>query len=73
MRGYGEVLVGLLLAALGVVGIWYFRVDVLTILKGVIGIFVLLIGAVFLMIGVSDVREKDEDELEMESTMEEGE
>jgi len=73
MRGYGEVLVGLLLAALGVAGIWYFRVDVLTILKGVIGIFVLLIGAVFLMIGVSDVREKDEDELEMESTMEEGE
>ncbi len=73
MRGYGEVLVGLLLAALGVAGIWYFRVDVLTIIKGVIGIFVLLIGAVFLMIGVSDVREKDEDELEMESTMEEGE
>jgi 1,4-dihydroxy-2-naphthoate octaprenyltransferase len=73
MRGYGEVLVGLLFAALGVAGIWYFRVDVLTILKGVIGIIVLLIGAVFLMIGVSDVREKDEDELEMESTMEEGE
>jgi len=73
MRGYGEILVGLLLAALGVVGIWYFRVDVLTILKGVIGIIVLLVGAVFLMIGVSDVREKDEDELEMESTMEEGE
>jgi len=73
MKGYGEILVGLLLAALGVAGIWYFRVDVLTILKGVMGIIVLLIGAVFLMIGVSDVREKDEDELEMKSTMEEGE
>jgi len=63
MKGYGEILVGLLLVVLGVAGIWYFRVDVLTIIKGVIGIIVLLVGAVFLMIGVSDVRDKGEEEL----------
>ncbi|KAF5436328.1 hypothetical protein C5S36_00660 [Candidatus Methanophagaceae archaeon] len=65
MKGYGEILVGLLLVVLGVAGIWYFRVDVLTIIKGVIGIIVLLVGAVFLMIGVSDVRDKGEEELTM--------
>ncbi len=73
MRGYGEVLVGLLFAALGVAGIWYFQEEVRIVIFGVIPFIVLLIGAVFLMIGLSDVREKDEDELEMESTMEEGE
>jgi len=67
MKGYGEILVGLLLVILGVAGIWYFRVDVLTIIKGVIGIIVLLVGAVFLMIGVSDVREKGEEELTMDT------
>jgi len=67
MKGYGEILVGLLLVVLGVAGIWYFRVDVLTIIKGVIGIIVLLVGAVFLMIGVSDVRDKGEEELIMDT------
>ena len=67
MKGYGEILVGLLLVVLGVAGIWYFRVDVLTIIKGVIGIIVLLVGAVFLMIGVSDVRDKGEEELTMDT------
>jgi hypothetical protein len=32
----------------------------------VIGIIVLLVGAVFLMIGISDVREKGEEGIEME-------
>jgi len=67
MKGYGEILVGLLLVVLGVAGIWYFRVDVLTIIKGVIGIIVLLVGAVFLMIGVSDVRDKGEEVLTMDT------
>lgn len=67
MKGYGEILVGLLLVVLGVAGIWYFRVDVLTIIKGVIGIIVLLVGAVFLMIGVSDVRDKGEEELTIDT------
>ncbi len=67
MKGYGEILVGLLLVVLGVAGLWYFRVDVLTIIIGVIVIIVLLVGAVFLMIGVSDVRDKGEEELTMDT------
>lgn len=65
MKGYGEILVGLVLAALGVAGIWYFWEDVLAVILGVIGIIVLLVGAVFLMIGISDVREKGEEGVEM--------
>jgi len=61
MRGYGEILLGLLLAALGVAGIWYFWEEVLVVILGIIGIFVLLVGVVFLMIGVSDMREKEEE------------
>lgn len=73
MKGYGEILLGLVLAALGVAGIWYFQDEVLVVILGVIGIFVLLVGAVFLMIGVSDVREKGEEieALEAESEKEE--
>lgn len=73
MKGYGEILLGLVLAALGVAGIWYFQDQVLVVILGVIGIFVLLVGAVFLMIGVSDVREKGEEieALEAESEKEE--
>lgn len=54
-------MLGLVLAALGVAGIWYFREQVLDVILGIIGIFVLLVGAVFLMIGVSDMREKGEE------------
>ncbi len=70
MKGYGEILLGLVLAALGVAGIWYFQEEVLVVILGVIGIFVLLVGAVFLMIGVSDVREKGEEIEEMETESE---
>jgi glucose uptake protein GlcU len=66
MKGYGEILLGLVLAALGIAGIWYFWEDVLAVILGVIGIIVLLVGAVFLMIGISDVREKGEEGIEME-------
>ncbi|MDI6811538.1 MAG: hypothetical protein QMD80_07725 [archaeon] len=58
MNGYKELLVGLVLAALGVAGIWYFHCQVIDVLLGVIPIIVLLVGVVFLMIGVSTVREK---------------
>ena len=70
MKGYGEILLGLVLAALGVAGIWYFREQVLDVILGIIGIFVLLVGAVFLMIGVSDVREKGEEIEGMEAESE---
>ena len=72
MKGYGELLLGLVLVALGVAGIWVFRVQVLDVIKGVVGVMALLIGAVFLMIGVSDVREKGEEIEELESEKEEG-
>ena len=70
MKGYGEILLGLILAALGIAGIWYFWEDVLAVILGVIGIIVLLVGAVFLMIGISDVREKGEEGIEMEAAAE---
>jgi len=70
MKEYGEILLGIVLAALGAAGIWYFREDVLRVILGVIGIIVLLAGAVFLMIGISDVREKGEEEIEMEAVAE---
>lgn len=58
MTGYKELLVGLVLAALGVAGIWYFQRQVIVVLLGVIPLIVLLVGAMFLMIGVSTMREK---------------
>ena len=71
MTGYKELLVGLVLAALGVAGIWYFQDQVIAVLLGVIPLIVLLVGAVFLMIGVSTMREKgaemEESEAESES------
>jgi len=65
MKEYGEILLGLVLAALGVAGIVHWYIPLLEVIKGVIGIIVLMVGAVFLMIGVSDVREKGEEEIEM--------
>jgi uncharacterized membrane protein YpjA len=75
MKGIKELLIGVILAVLGVAGIWYFMRDVITVIKGVIPIFVLLVGAVFLMIGVSTMREKTVElgESEMESEKEESE
>ncbi len=72
MKEYGEILLGVVLAILGIAGIWYFRAEVLAVILGVIGIIVLMVGAVFLMIGVSDVREKGEEEIEMGEVAESG-
>lgn len=72
MKEYGEILLGLVLAALGVAGIVHWYIPLLEVIKGVIGIIVLMVGAVFLMIGVSDVREKGEEEIEMEVAAESG-
>jgi len=58
-------LLGVVLAILGVAGIVHWYLPLLEVIKGVIGIIVLMVGAVFLMIGVSDVREKGEEEIEM--------
>ncbi len=69
MNAYLELLVGILLAVVGIAmlvvpQLSIFREDVKTVILGVIPIVVLLAAAVFLMIGVSDVREKGEEELE---------
>lgn len=66
MKEYGEILLGLALAVLGVAGIVFLYKDVWTVIKGVVGIIVLLVGAVFLVIGISDVREKGEEGIEGE-------
>jgi len=77
MRGFGELLIGLVLVIAGVGmlvnpwGVIFFRDALIIVILGVIPIIVLLAGAVFLMIGVSDVREKGE-EIEIESEKEEG-
>jgi hypothetical protein len=63
MKGYGEILIGVVLVIVGI-GILvlpqipYFRDALITVILGAIPIIVLVVGAVFLMIGVSDVREK---------------
>jgi hypothetical protein len=72
MKGYGEILLGVVLAALGVAGIVHWYIPLLEVIKGVIGIIVLMVGAVFLMIGISDVREKGEEEIEMGEVAESG-
>ena len=69
MNAYLELLVGVLLAVVGIAmlvvpQLSIFREGVKTVILGVIPIVVLLAAAVFLMIGVSDVREKGEEELE---------
>ncbi len=55
MKEYGEILLGVVLAILGVAGIVHWYIPLLEVIKGVIGIIVLMVGAVFLMIGVSEV------------------
>ena len=72
MNAYLELLVGVLLAVVGIAmlvvpQLSIFREGVKTVILGVIPIVVLLAAAVFLMIGVSDVREKGEEELESET------
>lgn len=66
MKGFGEILIGVVLVIVGI-GILVipqtdlFRVGLKWVILGAIPIIVLLAGAVFLMIGVSDVRDKGED------------
>jgi len=77
MNAYLELLVGVLLAVVGIAMLVVpqlstFRESVKIVILGVIPIVVLLAAAVFLMIGASDVREKEEEE-ELESETEKGE
>ncbi|MHC1579566.1 MAG: hypothetical protein ACXQTZ_02780 [Candidatus Alkanophagales archaeon] len=58
MNPYVSLLGGLLLTALGALGIYVFKDDFLTVLRGVVGVVVLIVGVIFLMIGVSDLRDR---------------
>lgn len=79
MKGIKELVIGLVLVLVGI-GLlvipqgWFWQA-VVTVILGVIPIFVLLVGAVFLMIGVSTMREKSVEmgECEVESGKEESE
>jgi len=78
MKGYGEILVGVVLVIVGI-GILVlpqiddFRVALITLILGAIPLIVLLVGAVFLMIGVSDVRDKGEEIEDISEGSEKGE
>jgi len=49
-KASAKVLVGLILLSLGVWFIWLWRFDVLVLIRGSIGIFVALLGVIFLAI-----------------------
>ncbi len=62
----GAVLVIVGIGILVVPQVDFFREALVTVILGVIPIIVLLVAAVFLMIGVSDVKERGEEGIEME-------
>jgi hypothetical protein len=78
MKGFGEILIGVVLVIVGI-GILVipqtdlFRVGLKWVILGAIPIIVLLAGAVFLMIGVSDVRDKGEEIEDISEGSEKGE
>ncbi len=78
MKGFGEILIGVVLVIVGI-GILVipqtdlFREGLKWVILGAIPIIVLLAGAVFLMIGVSDVRDKSEEIEDISEGSEKGE
>jgi len=76
MKEYGEILLGVVLVVAGIGMLVMpqdlFREALKTVILGAIPLIVLMVGAVFLMIGVSDVREKGEEEIEMGVAAESG-
>ncbi|RJS71714.1 hypothetical protein CW714_05320 [Methanophagales archaeon] len=76
MKEYGEILLGVVLVVAGIGMLVMpqdlFREALKTVILGAIPLIVLMVGAVFLMIGVSDVREKGEEEIEMGVVAESG-
>ena len=76
MKGYRELLSGVVLVVAGIGMLVMpqdiFREALKMVILGAIPLIVLMVGAVFLMIGVSDVREKGEEEIETEVAAETG-
>ena len=75
MKGFGEILAGvvLVIVGIGILVIPYFRNALIILILGAIPLIVLLVGAVFLMIGVSDVRDKGEEVEDISEGSEKGE
>jgi len=57
MNKYMEILLGLVLVALGAYGIYKCLPEVTIFIKGVIGIVVLFVGIIVLAIGVLELKE----------------
>lgn len=57
MNKYLEILLGLVLVVLGAYGIYHFLGDVLTVIKGIIGIVMLFVGIIVLAIGLPELKE----------------
>ena len=55
--GIGALLVGIILLVLGVYAIWIFLPDVITVVKGSIGIVGLLIGLMLIVFGILIIKE----------------
>jgi hypothetical protein len=55
--GIGALLVGIVLLVLGVYAIWIFLPDVITVVKGSIGIVGLLIGLMLIVFGILIIKE----------------
>jgi len=55
MNRYLEILLGLILTGSGAYGMWFFRDQVMVVIEGCVGICVLLIGLIFLLIGVYEI------------------
>nr|CBH39282.1 hypothetical membrane protein [uncultured archaeon] len=78
MKGFGEILAGVVLVIVGISILVIpqtdlFRVGLKWVILGAIPIIVLLVGAVFLMIGVSDVRDTGEEIEDISEESEKGE
>lgn len=57
MNKYIWILLGVVLVLLGISGIWFFRYELLSFIKGVIGIILLMIGAIMLVMGLYEFGE----------------
>jgi hypothetical protein len=55
--GIGALIAGIILILAGICGIWIFLPDVITVVKGAVGILVLIIGILLAVFGILMVRE----------------
>ncbi|MFW6024754.1 MAG: hypothetical protein ACOCRX_00275 [Candidatus Woesearchaeota archaeon] len=56
MNKWIELILGILFIVLGVFGMWVWRSALLTVIQGSVGLFVLLVGVLFFLIAVEDLK-----------------